>query len=585
MSPPPRLWHRPAVYRSAIGLYVFVVLAVAGVTFAVNSVDVQGSLYLRGQPDLEHHRIHGTRGVFHYAPTGEMLVPETMHWSLFGADGDGPYELQFIDGHPHDSWPNPTFRLPDDLPHGDYLLHVEATHRQVSELAAEVPVTVDARPEPAATLSELRWPRAVVRDDRRRRDDTVEFVDFAGDLEEAAQIEGKTDEEAEPVDDDENPGLRLAVVPADGEMVRGMAQSIYLRTYQPETGLPIPSTIELEVEDGIIEGALETSFRTDRLGIAELEIKPATSITLSVLVEPAPPPVFDPQDAGDDPVEPLQRKEFELNLPAVATQYSLKAASPVFTPGDTVDAIADSVLTDGYFMVDLYDFEGDRLLDAASLMMTDGRSGVRFDAPPSEETSPLLRLQTYQSIYGTTHGWDNTYVLLLDDDTEEDLRGATEDLYLWIAQSSDNPHYRAIADGDWLDDMSAPQLRRMLRVGLAEVPRTFEMAPVLLNTREDDRRALDAWRADVQDDLRLMMGLLVLIGVVVVLYFVVVGIRRNMEEAAVLRQFELETSDPPDEVQLRAERIERFTVILQGVIVFCTLLVFALGILIMVSYL
>ena len=572
MSRPLRVWHRPAVYRSAIGLYIFVVLAVAGATFAVNNIDVQGSVYLRAQPDLERDRNHGMRGVMHYAPTGEMLVPEDMQWFLKPADGSpgDQFPVEFTDGAPHESWPNPTFRVGDDVPDGDYQLHVETSHRQVSELNADYPVSITDREQPAGTVQELRWPRQTAREnDARQRDPTIRHLD-----------DGSNGE-----DKDQSPGVALAVAPDDGEMVRGMPQTLYFRTYHPESGLPIPSTLTLEITDGLLEDDVETEIRTNRLGIAEFDVKPATSLTIEMTVEPAPPRVFDPDFDDDDPTDPIEKERFELTLPSVATQYSLSPTSPVVTPEEIIEAAAFSVLSDGYFMVDLYDHEGVRLLDTLSLLMTDGRSGVQFQAPSAGESSRLLRMQAYQSIYGTTHGWDNAYILLLDGDSDDDLRDAVGDLFAWIASSTSSLHHEAIVDGEYLDDLSTGQLHRLLNAGLAEVPRTFELPPVMLNTREDDRRELDAWRADVQGDLRWMMGLVLIIGLIVVIYFVVAGIRRNMEETAVLRQFDLESTDPADETQRRAERIERLATALQGIIVFCTLLVFALGILIMVSYL
>lgn len=562
MSRPLRLWRRPAVYRSAIGLYIFVVLAVAGVTFAVNSIDVQGALYVRGEPDLERDRTHGMRGVFHYAPTGEMLVPEQMDWFLDPVDGDDAavYPLRFVDGPAHQSWPDPSFRLADDIPDGDYHLRVDASHRQVAQMEAGYPVTVSQRPPPAS-IDELRWPRQTAReDDAQNRDPAVEIAD-----------------------EDRQPEVMVSLAPADGELVRGMPQSLYLRTWETETGRPVPATLEFDLANGLLDNDLPESVRTNRLGFADIELQPATTLAVDVIVEPAPPQIIDP-DADAD-AEPLPTERFELNLPAVATQYSLQPTSPVVTPGDTIDAVAHSVLSDGHFMVDLHDHQGDRLLDTASLLMTDGKSGVQFDAPDPGQSSPLVRLQSYQSIYGTTHGWDGAYVLVVEDDSEQVLRDATADLFAWIGESSSSPHHRALADGDYLDDLSRAQLLQLLRAGVREIPRTFEMPPVVLNTREDDRRELDVWRAEVQKDLRWMMGLTLFVGLIVVLYFIVAGIRRNQRETAALREFELETSDPLPQQQRRAERIERLTVALQGIIVFFTLLVFALGILIMVSYL
>ncbi len=604
MSRPLRPWRRPVIYRSAIGLYVVLVLALAGISFAVGAIDVQGALYLRGELDLEKDRSHGLRGIFSYAPTGETLVPDEMHWELRSVDDDElRFAPQFVDGPSHESWPNPTFFLPDEIPPGHYELHVETSHRRVSELTADQVVTVHEDRKPPESISELQWWfQSTARDDNASRRSPVVEPIFEDESEDNKNETGEG-EASQSAD------VTISVVPGDGELVRGLPQSFHLRTYHPETGHPVPSTIYFDSVDGILEEELVESVRTDRLGIASVDIRAATSPTLEITVEPAPRHVVYPNEAadasdgddsdddnesnGDEPSgehsdeEPgeLSSKRFKLNLPTVPTQYALSPTSRVVTPGDEIEAVAHSVFGDGTFMADLYDYDGNRLLDSLSLTMSDGASGVRFAVPRTSASSPLLRLQVYQSIYGTSHGWDSAYLVLLDDDSDAALRDAVVDLFRWIADHSHSEYHRAIVEDGHLEELSNAQLRRLLEVGLDELPRTFELPSVVMNTREHDRQALDVWREEVQQDLRWMMGLTLFVGILVVMYFVVIGIRRNAREAAVLRELELETSDPPPEEQRRAEWLERWTVILQGLIVFLTLLVFAIGILIMVSYL
>ena len=589
------LWRQPVVYRTAIGLYVFLVLALAGVTFSVNSMDVQGAVYLRGQPDLELERIHGMRGVFHYAPTGETLQPETMDWHLSpSGDDEAAYPLEFVHGPAHKTWPNPTFRLPSDLDEGTYDLHMEASHDEVSTLTAQREVSVRMRPEPAAHLSELVYPVERPRDDETWRRGAVVEVETGFEEEPTVDIDTVLEGLGEGVDDDididvdevDLGDVALGVSPVDGELMRGLPQTIYLRTFHPDTGHPIPAEIDLDVTDGIVEGEFETSLRTDSQGLASLDVQPATHLRIEAKVTPAPRHVFDPDiDEDDDEVEELATKDFTVRLSVAPTQYSLRPAARVLSGDDEVEAAVRSVLPDGTFMADLYDFEGERLLDTLSLSMSDGESGVRFPTPETDEASRLLRLQTYQSIYGTTHGWDSTYFLLVDDTSPDNLREVAADLYEWIADETESAHHRAIAYDVDFDELSDAETRRLIDAGLQHLPRTFELPPVMLNTRQSDREELDVWRAEVQEDLRLMMALTIFAGIIVVLYFVVVGIRRQSREAAMLRELQLETDDPPPEKIKRSERIERLAVALQGIIVFMTLLAFALGILIMVSYL
>lgn len=557
-----RLWRRPLVYRTAIGLYVTLVLALAGIIFSVNTLDVQSAVYLRADTQLETDRTHATRGTFHYAPTGERLYPESMRWQLQPADQtDDSHrdDLEFVHGDPADTWPTPTFRLPDDIEDGTYDLRLTATHEQISTLDTTHRIDVVDRGVPAKSFDEFRWPRPDFRDDEGRHRSVVERVD---DHEIVFQLD-ETDvaEEARRVG--------LAVAPSTGELIRGLPQKLFVRTFDADDGRPVSADLTLDVVDGMLEGTLDSTISTDAQGIGVVEIRPATGIDIEVKVEP------------DDDYIPAV---FEMSFDAIAAQYALEPTARIVTPGDEIEAAVHGTLPDGTFMGDLYDFEGDRFLDALALRMSDGRSGLRFAAPRRDEASLLLRLQTYQSLYGTKHAWDSSYVVFVEDDSTDALRDLVAELYEWIGDKTGSDHHRHLADPELLEELSDRQLRRLVDAGLEEIPRTFELPPVLLNTRDADREALDVWREDVKRDLHLMMGITIFVGIIVVLYFVVVGIRRHRRDHALIRELSLE-GELPDEEQRKAERLERYAVALQGLIVLLTLIAFAIGILMMVSYL
>lgn len=588
-----RLWQRPVVYRTAIGLYIALVLTLAGITFSVNSLDVQGAMYVRGEVDLEKGRHHGMRGAFHYAPTGEVLVPETMRWELLD-DGGAPtdYAPQFIGGEAVDTWPNSTFRLPGDIPDGSYHLLVEATHDDVSELTAHKEVTVGTRPEPPKTVAELRWPRQSWRSDDRRLSSIVERVDAVEiepdePSESPEAFDDSDDVDTDEVDADEFRRVGLHIGPPGGELLRGLPQTLVVRTYDVETGHPVPATVRLEAEETLVEHDLETPVETNRLGIGFAEVRPAMSLELRAAVEPNNDDVtrrhFDTADEIED--QKWAPAQFDADFRAVATQYSIDPARRVITADDEIVATAESTLSDGTFMADLYDADGDRLLDALSLRMSDGKSGVRFDAPYTSEASPLLRLQSYRSIYGTNHAWDVAYVLLVDDDSPPHLRRVTAELFDWMADNTDSRHHRVLSDEEALGGLSERQLRQLIDAGLMELPPTLDQPPVLMNTREADREALDAWREEIQADLRWMMALAILAGIIVVIYFVIVGMQRHRREHNLMRELTLDAVDLPEEELQKDERLERLAVLFQGMIVLLTLVAFALGILMVVSYL
>lgn len=574
-----RIWRQPIVYRTAIALYVALVLALAGVIFSVNSLDVQSAVYLRADTELETDRLHGVRGAFHYAPTGEVLTPETMEWRLEPTDrtGGDAHDLVFPHGPPEETWPNPTFRL-DEVDPGDYDLYLKATHAEVASLETRQPVTVRKRPRPPRALDELRWPRKEFRSDDPRRHDVVEPVD-------SIDIEPGDDESDETTGDETETGpaeIELAATPPTGELKRGLPQTVVLRTFDADSGRPVPATVRLELTDGMLENDLESPVRTNRLGIATVELQPATRLQFDVRVEPAPDEVSTTESDDETTWAPAS---FTLDYEVAATQYGLSLANHLVTPDDEIAAAVHTTMPDGTFMADLYDQDGHRLIDALSLRISDGESGVRFDAPDTGEASKLLRLQTYQSLYGTKHAWDSSWVLFVDDDSIDSLRETTYELYDWIADETDSPHHRTLVDRRAFDDRSAAELRALLEAGLEEVPRNFELPPVLMNTRDADRQALDAWREEVQQDLRWMLAITIFAGIMVVLYFVVLGIQRHRREHALIQQLGLDDDELPEDFERRTERLERYAVTLQGLIVLLTLIAFALGILIMVSYL
>ena len=547
-------WQRPVVYRTAIGLYILLVLAIAGVTFVVSSLDVQTSLYVRGQPDLQVDRHHALRGAFHHAPTGEVLDPEELTIHL--VDGDAQqHPVEWVDGVVDQDWPNPTYRIPSEtaqaLGDGPYHLRIAVEHERVDPLEADFPVVLSEARRPA-TLSDLPWPRVTRRDDEPR-------------------LRGQA---VRPVDSDQETSLSLAIAPANGELTRGLPQDLHIRTYDADSGEPLVATVELELVEGLLESELPRRVRSDRFGLADVAIRPATNTHLRATVTP--------RADGDDPPPAV---EFDIHLRVVASQYAIATGSPVVAPGETIDAVVHSVFRDRPFMVDLYDHEGDRLADTLSLQMSDYRGAAQFIAPDVDHSSPLLRVQTYQSIYGTQRGWDQRYVLLSDHDSTAGLRQLVRELYAWIGDRTGSEHHIYLAGSPLLDEADAPELRGLAAAALEELPRRFQLPPVVLNTRQDDREEMDLWREEIRSDLQLMMGLTLFVGVVVATYFVVLGIRRQRRERQMMEDVALEGDAILEADEASLATLERWSVLLQGAIVFLTLIAFALGILIVVSYL
>lgn len=570
-----RFWRRPAVYRTAIGLYVMLVLVLAGAAFAIYSIDVDGAMYVRGDTTLEVDRPHGLQGRFSHAPSRETIYPETMEWTLESGDGEH-HRLEFADEPMADYWPNTGFRIGDDVDEGDYELRVHASHELVDEMIATRQVQVSKRSAPEQSLHEFPFGEWTPRED------------YAG------------YRWSHPVrsDDDGDQSIALEVSPPDGELVRGVNQQIVVRTFEPDTGRPIPAEITLEKVEGMLEKDLDSTFETDEFGFGSVEVRSTIDLLLDATVRPV-----DANDGGskvDEPTDEHGGREgdnddgqgapaahFRLFLPGVPASYSVEPLSPVVTPGESIEAFVYSTIVDREFVADLKDTEGQRLLDGMIVAMGEGEAGLKFTAPDTSEASRLLQLQVYRSIYQTSYSWDDAYLLLLEDDSEKTLRSAATELYSWIADEADSAHHRAIVDEGMLDEVGKDRLLKLIEWGLRDIPRTFEPPQVLMNTRAEDQEALDAWRVEAQSDLRVMMIITFIVGLVVVVYFIILGIRRTRRENALMQDLSIELDESHREVDAleKGADLERLVVVLQGIIVFATLVVFALGILLILGYL
>lgn len=551
---------RPEVYKTAIFLYVLLLIALAIFSFSINTRDIRTAVYIRGASEVEAGATLAMRGLFHYAPTGEILRPASMSWSLISSEND-EFPLSFLYGDLQENWPDIRLQIPEDIAPGSYSLVLRAGHERFPPL--EVSAEIEINPATLSDLETLSWPEAAA-----PRDENAHRRGFV----------------LRPQD---SQGLRLEVLPRDGEILRGMEDRIFLRLSNEETGHPLRATLALERTDGLLESTLPESLRTNSLGLVELPLIAATDLVLQVKVQgqrPSPSPEVTFLD-GDAPEElsEFSPATFRLQLYTVPAQFLVQPRQPVFS-SDELIGTAHSVLRDFTYMVDLY--AGEQLLETLSLAKPQDFEAGPFLFEISEETTPLLRLQVYQGIYGTTHGWDSRYVYQLEDSSQEAHLAGAQALYSWLATHRGEEYYQAILDDELLhDQLSTQVLTLAIEAGLADIPRHFALPEVLFNSRQTDREALELWRADVKKDLNLLMALLLLGGVAVFLYFVLLGVKRHQQEALLLAEVDLEVDLETSAEDLKAIQLERLTVIAQGAVVVFTLLAFALGILLVVSYL
>lgn len=562
------------------------VLALGAFAVSVNTIQVEGAAYLRAQPTLEKGRPNGLRGIFQYSPTGEALQPQSIDLALIDAgsnnansndaDSDGApadglesHPLKQVASDATQAWPDLSFMVPDDVPAGDYELRFRVTHDKVNELTDQVPVQVLDAPSRPTSIREMTWPRA-----KPRTDDA----------------------------DDRRPSIRhrrgdanlgLALIPASSEVLRGHEQTFYLRAFDSRRGKPLSATIDLHKTDGMHDGKLPDEVRTDDQGFASFTMSPVTDLrfdaTLRVDGDDHDSDDGSSNDAADDSAEDATGENgpsatYAITLYTVTSQLTFDQLPPVAIAGEPIQGALQSILDDNHYMVDLFD--GDHLLHTLTARLEDHRGGLRFEAPSADQTAPLLRLQTYRSLYGLDHGWDATYLLLLAEDSAAARRQALADLFEWLAHHRDDPHYAYLATDDGaLAGLSQTQLQELIAAALADVPKTLVEPPVLINTRQDDIAELETWRQQMRHRVMIMMSILLVLGLAVVLYFIATGIAHQQRGAAQLRAIELEFEDPDPTTQRRLQFIERSLVILQATIVFGMMVAFAVGIVVVISIL
>ncbi len=558
------------IYHIAIVVYALLLLGLAAASVGIGGMDIRGAVYLRGPVELQPGETHGFRGVLHYAPTGEALMPESVHMRLVGPGLAVPLEVG-------GEWPDLLVTVPEETAPGERQLEVrlESERTGTVEAAAEVRV---GEGSVVGALEEREFPEGRTRhEDAHRRRPQVQVmprpieieVDFTAPEEEGA-LEDEGSEEAEEGDEEaEGPQIALDLIPADGELVRGLEQRIFLRVVEVETGAPVRADLSLEKTMGIIEGELPEVIRSDGMGIAVVELVASTDLDIEVDVHPRD--------------EELLGERFLLRLSSVPTQFVVRPTALVVGAGQDLSAQVMSTLASPNFMADLYD--GPHLLGALTLSMREGQGGVVFDEDLLVGRGPLLRLQVYQSLYGTSHGWDSAYVFLAPRSEPEDLQGIAEELVAYLGEHGDNPYHRwLVEEGRFDEELDVVLVRRLIAASLAEMPRSFELPPVLLNTRQEDRETLATWQEEARRELQWLIGFLLLGGFAVVLYFVLLGVRRHQEEARMLKEIELDL-EPNSADEHRAIALDRLTVVVQAVVVLATLAAFALGILLVVSYL
>lgn len=550
----------PKFHRAAIVLYVLGLAALIGVYVGVSLLQVEHAAYIQGQPTLEKGRPNAMRGVVLDAPTGQFVRGASIEVTLV----DGAYEsdetLAALLEQPSEvvakaqTAPSGHVHLeaepPEDWQAGEQAVVVRANGSGIEDFRTGAPISVEER-----SAARDYWPARTDRlpkDDRRRTD--------------AAR-------------DSEGP-VRIDILPADGRVSRGLKSEVFVRTTDRETGKPVSTELVFEKAEGMLAGELPKTLRTDELGLARLDVVAMTDQTWTLATK----------IAGED----AEASTAKLHVTTVPTQVALEMNEPLAVRGEPADGVVYSLFQSGGVMVDLYN--GGDWVDAAAFGIRPDRSGVRAKVPALAEDGLLYRVQVYKSIYDAGGAWDVEYLVAADARSLDAYQQAAEKLAEYVAERTDDPYFDALAASDvFVVTADKAKLRRWIDAMLEAVPRHFDAPPLLINSQKAAREKLEAWKESVKDDLMILTAIALLIGLAVVGYLVMMGIKSYRAQNQMLRdvEFEMSLDDESDEAysQLDQTQLDKsineanWVAGLQIFIVVATLVFFTLGILLLLSYL
>lgn len=583
---------------AAIGLYILCVAGLISGYLWVSLAKVKYAAFLRAEPELEVGRPLAGRGQIIDAYLGRPLTRGEVVFGLAKRPEDALQEepevttdlldaeaLGAQDADDEISFWGETQIEPGGLFHVDAELPSELTPG-VYELSMRAKIRADQR-DPQAEESYL-----VRRNIRVRAPDDAQ--DYWPNQTPRLRPDAKNPIK-KPVQSSEGP-IQIDLLPADAQVPRGLNSTVYLRTTRRDSGEPVSVEVSFDKEEGLNEGTSPASITTDELGLARLEISAATDLLWTVSTgQPPDDDEGEDEDSGaDEPDE--ERSDWgkaRLLVATVPAQFSLRLNQVLAAPGAEVTGRVDSLYREGGLMVDLY--KNSAWVGARAWGVGADGSGVQMKIPPAEasalgeEDAPqFYRVQVYRSTFAVGSAWDVGYLLSTPDDSLSSYQRGAHALARHLASRADDAYFQQLADSDALKTHpDRAKLKLWTAALLQAMPRHLDIQAPLLDTRESGQAELDQKIAEVQARLKLLTAATLLIGLLVVLYLVLMGIRGYQLQQRMLEDVALETlaSDDPDEAaQLINPALERWAVGAQIAVVIGALCLFVFALLMLLSY-
>jgi hypothetical protein len=557
-----------------IGLYVLSLALTIGVYIGISVLDVPTAAYFRGSPELEKGRPNAVRGVILNARTGKFRRDVEVDFYLQSERqqpaGEASQASEQVTGERIGrarpglgGIVHATLDVPEETERGPHDLVVQADGPGMDPFRARTSVQVEA----SGGGSNLWLPLESRFTDPERQEEWS----------------------AGPVIE-QNGELAVDVLPPDGEVPRGLSAQMHLVTYDAETGEPVSAEVRFEAIEGLGQWGqgvdLPERVETDEMGLASISFEAAGGQKWSLAASEI--------DASGEN-EPREGTT-KLQLHTVASQISLSLESPYVGRDRRVRGRIDTLFQGGELLVDVY--RGPDWLTATGLGLKARKGEFEFDAQTVRAKGGwLYRLQMSRDFYSAGNAWDVAHLVALESGDKEEMREAVGRTASLVAENRDEaPYFEWVASEEYAASIPAgrEELEEWLSAYLRAIPRHFARGETLVNSQQADRKQLEAWKDDVQSDLMVVIIAALVGGFAVLLYVIVAGIRRNRRHDRRLREVDDELA--ADEEGSEADALEpdvtstgplsgRIQAGLLGVVAVATLVMFALGLILLLSYL
>lgn len=522
--------------KLAIVVYVLLLVGIVGAYIGIATLDIENSAYITGPKTLVANQPNALRGFVLDAPTGRMIRGAKANFELVAggersAIGEATSERH---GYFHAS-------VEPAAEASDAKLAVTIRSPRFDEpYQAEVPIDVEASRSGRGPFPKFDSRLPTAKRDWRKHLKT----EFDGEL-------------------------QVDAFPPNGELVRGLSNTVWLRLTRKQDGAPVRGTIVLEEISGQSAEPLRKTHETDELGFVPITFKPIGSHRWTVRAQVA---------LGEEP----QLGTGELAFTTVPAQFSMSMRNHVVAPGDVVTGMVDTLYRSGGFMVDLHD--PDHWIGAEAYGIANNQGGFQVQVPRTEPgTAGLFRVQVYESVFQPGNAWDSRYVLHADEPGSASCRDALDGLLDELARQEPAHWGRYRETVELPATMQLHECNEWAAALLASLPRSFTAPTMLVNTQQSDRAELEEWKDDVQAILLIAVIIALLIGLATIL---VVVFSSSAESARQRGLMEAEMADFDEEfISMSGAKLERLAHGMRIVIIVGTLILFGVGVVLILSFL